>query len=146
MAAAAARKAGFVDTAFDHQLHNPDEEDDEVLFEDDENSITIQNQMFEFSDSYNIMRWIRLVILLQTIAIIIDNPSFEMSVFFRIVCRGFLLYLLEFYSRPFIDLVYIVQLFYGAIVSLLLSAMSAGGSQEIPKRVEVGYRRLSTNP
>jgi hypothetical protein len=146
MAAAAARKAGFVDTAFDHQLHNAEEDEDEDLFEDDQHSSPVPNETLEFSNSYNVMRLIRLIIVLQTIAIIIDNPSFEMSIFFRVVCRGFLMYSIQFYSRPFIDLVYIIQLFYGSIIYLALLAMSAGGSQEVPKRVEVGNRRLSTNP
>ena len=135
------RKAVVSDSAFDHQIHDFMDDtysDDET---DDEVPVT-KNQNFEFSDGYGIMRVIRLIIVVQIISIALDNPSVEMAVLFRITVRGVLFYAIRFYSRPFIDIIYLLQYFLLEIKNFFLR-------QKVPANIEkweITYRRLTTNP
>lgn len=143
------RRAGVADSAYDHQVFNPNEEGDLDISEDEEDGQEPEkmSENFEFSNSYGVMRIIKLMLFLQTIAIVIDNPSFEMSILFRIVCRGFLFYSIRFYSRPFIDLIYVIETFLSAIVNGIhyLNKQSPGGN--VFDNIQVsGARRLETNP
>lgn len=135
------RKAVVSDSAFDHQIHDfmddtysEDETDDEVP--------VTKNQNFEFSDGYGIMRIIRLILVVQIISIALDNPSLQMAVLFRITVRGVLFYAIRFYSRPFIDIIYLLQYFLLEIKNFFLR-------QKVPANIEqweITYRRLTTNP
>lgn len=136
------RKAVVSDTAFDHQIH--DFMDDDHSSDDSDNEAPeTKNQNFEFSDGYGVMRMIRLVIVIQIISIAFEDPTQQVSILFRIAVRGPLYYSIRFYSRPFIDLIYLIQYFYVAIVNAVTgyaaSNPSGGG-------VEVASRRLNTNP
>ncbi len=138
------RKAGIADTAFNHKIYNVLDDDHSSDDSDDESPET-KNQNFEFSDSYGVMRFIKLVLFIQVIGIMLDNPSTQYSVVFRIVCRGIIYYSMQFYSRPFIDLIYIIQYFLESIIAFVQK-------QQIPAtpssgNIEVDYRRrLNVNP
>jgi hypothetical protein len=71
----------------------------------------MKDPLFEFSDGYGVMRTIRLLLFIQIIAICLDNPSTQYSILYRITCRGVLFYAIRFYSRPFIDILYLIQVY-----------------------------------
>jgi hypothetical protein len=136
------RKAVVSDSAFDHELHDfmDDTYDD---YESEDEVPETKNQNFEFSDGYGVMRVMRLVIVVQIISIALENPSAEMAVLFRITVRGVLFYAIRFYSRPFIDLLYLLQYFLEAIINFFLSQHVPAD----PTNIEVTNRRkLNTNP
>lgn len=136
------RKAVVHDTAFDHQFHDflddtydEDDTDDEVP--------ETKSQNFEFSDGYGVMRMIRVVIVVQIISIALENPSLEMSSMVRIAVRGVLFYAIRFYSRPFIDLLYLIQYFLEAIINLVITQHVPAD----PGSIDISFRRrLNTNP
>ena len=135
------RKAGVHDTAFNHEIHNPV---DEVPSEDSDDEVPeTKYQYFEFSNGYYVMRIIRLILVIQVIALIIDHPSLRMAVMFDTFCRGIAKYSLQFHFRPFLDVIYIIEFFYEQIKKFLLS-------QNIPLHptsVEIVMRRrLNVNP
>jgi hypothetical protein len=139
------RKAATTDTAFTHQIHNLLDEKDDLGDEHDDKDNEIpetKNQYFEFSNSYHIMRFIRLILIIQIIGIIIDNPAIQLSLFFNICCKGILTYSLHFYSRPFLDILYVIQYFWQELTDLI-------ESQDLPATpsgIEVsGRRKLNTN-
>lgn len=134
------RKAGTVDTAFTHQLY--DLMDDKGSDNSDDEVPETKNQYFEFSNSYHIMRSIKLIFFIQIIAILVDNPAIKLSIFVDICCKGFLYYSIHFYSRPFLDILYIIQYFWQHLVQLIQSQ----NLPSTPSGVEVSGRRLNTNP
>lgn len=134
------RKAGTVDTAFTHQLY--DMMDDKGDNDSDDEVPETKNQHFEFSNSYHIMRSIKLIFFIQIIAILVDNPAIKLSVFFDVCCKGFLYYSIHFYSRPFLDILYVIQYFWQHIEQLIRSQHLPA----TPSGVAVGGRRLNTNP
>lgn len=136
------RKAVVSDSAFDHQIHDFMDDDHSSDDSDDEAPET-KNQNFEFSDGYGIMRMIRLVIVIQIISIAMEDPTQQMSVLFRIAVRGPLFYSIRFYSRPFLDLLYLIQYFYQVIVDAITAYSSTDHSGT---NIEVSSRRLNTNP
>ena len=89
----------------------PDDIDSQNSASDDEGtkSVATTNHTFEFTNNVGIVRFIRLFFILQTLAIMIDNPEIRIPVLFRMFCRGPLFYVIRFYSRPFIDVVYIIE-------------------------------------
>ena len=111
--------------------------------EDDEDSdveeVMHRDAKFEFSDSYKIMRLIKMLLLLQVLGILIDNPSIKISILFDIICRGPLFYSIRFYSRPFIDLLYLVWFFLAAIVTFFEDEVPASPDSE---NTEVSSRRF----
>jgi Ran GTPase-activating protein (RanGAP) involved in mRNA processing and transport len=134
------RKAGIHDTAFTHQIHNVV---DEVPSEDSDNEIPeTKYQYFEFSNGYFVMRVIRMIFVIQVIGMMIEHPSIGMAVMFETFCRGIAMYSLQFHFRPFLDIIYVIQLFLEKIKEFLLS-------QKIPLNptsVEIVMRRLNVNP
>jgi hypothetical protein len=135
------RKAVVSDSAFDHQVH--DFMDDTYDEEDTDDEVPeTKNQHFEFSDGYGVMRIIRAVMVVQIISVALENPSLEMSALVRITVRGVLFYAIRFYSRPFIDVLYLIQYFLEAIINFVVS-------QDVPSdpsNIVVSMRRLTTNP
>jgi hypothetical protein len=135
------RKAVVSDSAFDHQVH--DFMDDTYDEEDTDDEVPeTKNQHFEFSDGYGVMRIIRAVMVVQIISVALENPSLEMSALVRITVRGVLFYAIRFYSRPYIDVLYLIQYFLEAIINFVVS-------QDVPSdpsNIEVSMRRLNTNP
>lgn len=137
------RKAGLADSAFNHKLYDVLDDDHSSDDSDNERSAT-KNQNFEFSDGYGVMRFIKLILFIQVIGLMLDNPSVQYSIIFRIVCRGVVFYSTQFYSRPFIDLLYLIQYFLVEIVNFVRS-------QKIPTtpssgNIEVISRKLAENP
>lgn len=135
------RKAVVSDSAFDHQIHDLMDDTYSEGESDDEIPET-KNQNFEFSDGYGIMRVIRLILVIQIISIALENPSVQMAVLFRITVRGILFYSVRFYSRPFIDFLYVIQYFLEAIINFFL----AQSVPSDPNKIEITNRRLTTNP
>lgn len=135
------RKAVVSDSAFTHQIHDfmDDTYDD---YESDDEVPETKNQNFEFSDGYGIMRIIRLVIVVQIISIALENPTLEMSVLVRITVRGVLFYAIRFYSRPFLDILYLIQYFLESIINFAVSQNVPSD----PTKIEISGRRLNTNP
>jgi hypothetical protein len=87
-----------------------DPEDDDFSVDSEAGYISERkDRTFEFSDSKTIMRIIRLVLVIQVIAFVTDNPSIQIPILFRIISYGPLFYAIRFYSRPFIDFVYALQ-------------------------------------
>ncbi len=137
------RKPGIAETAFNHKIYDILDDDHTSDDEDNEKSET-KNQNFEFSDSYGVMRLIKLILFIQIIGIMLDHPSATYSAMFRIICRGVIFYSMEFYSRPFIDLLYLLQYFLLAIIKFVQS-------QNIPAtpsdgNINIESRRLNVNP
>jgi len=85
-------------------------EGDEILSQNEESEKpTLKERNFEFTSSINMMRVTRLIICLQVLGLMIDSPSIQLPVVFRIVCRLMLFYSTKFYSRPIIDMMYMWQ-------------------------------------
>ena len=109
--------------------------------DDDESDIEqekVRDAKFEFSDSYKIMRLIKLLLFVQVLGILTDNPSIKISVLFSIISRGLLFYSIRFYSRPFIDLIYLVQYFFASLIALVPAAPSSDN-------IEITRRHLLAN-
>ncbi|RYH21327.1 hypothetical protein EON65_20940 [archaeon] len=136
------RKAGVIDSAFNHQVY--DALDDIPDHDSDDEAPETKDQYFEFSDAYGIMRLIRCIIYVQIVALILDNPALRISHMLDICCRGVLYYSIHFYSRPFLDVIYIVQLFGDGIAKFFISQ----NAPKTPDNVEVTPpgRRLNVNP
>jgi hypothetical protein len=137
------RRAATDDTAFNHKLHDILSEELSDHDSDDEVPET-KNQYFEFSNSYYVMRFIKLVLFIQILGIMIDHPSIQLAVLFNIFCRGILYYSIRFYSRPFLDALYVLHYFWREITVSI-------ESQKLPATPEVeiigpGERRLNENP
>jgi hypothetical protein len=133
------RKQAIADTAFNHELH--DVLNDVASDDSDDESPELKNVNFEFTNSYHIMRLIRMILFIQTIAIAIDNPSIQLALYFDICCKGVLSYSLHFYSRPFLDILYVIQYFWHEITLVTNYAQTP----KTPSNIEVG-RRLNVNP
>ena len=70
-----------------------------------------KHRNFEFTSNLSLMRVIRACLFFQVIALICDNPDVQFPPLFNVLCRSPLYYSIRFYSRPFLDIVYLVQLF-----------------------------------
>ena len=134
------RRAATNDTAFNHKV----EEilNDELSDNSDDEIPETKNQYFEFSNSYHVMRFIRLVLYVQVIGIMLDHPALQWPVVLETFCRAILYYALHFYSRPFLDVIYVVQYFCHAITLAVQSQhLSSTPTVEVSQQ-----RRLNTNP
>lgn len=89
------------------------------------------------------MRLIRMLFVVQVIALLVDNPSISLPEVFKISCSGVLFYSLRFYSRPFFDIIYLVQYFLNSIVSFSSQQQSSASSQR--PQIEIVNRRILTN-
>lgn len=94
---------------------------------------------FEFTDNLALMRLSRMLINLQFLSLMIDNPSVQLPLLFRIVNRGPLYYVGRFYSRIIIDFVYGFQLLVGFLNAQLgsLPARPSKISVEQPQAPDV---------
>ena len=95
---------------------------------------------FEFTDNLAVMRLARMIIFLQFLSIMIDNPSTQLPVRFRIVNRGPLYYVGHFYSRIIIDFVYGFQLLVGRLNALAASLPAR------PSRISVEQPQAPATP
>ena len=135
------RKQGIADSAFNHQVHNL-LEDNTKDDESDDDVPEMKNQYFEFSNGYHIMRVIRLIFVIQIIGLLLDNPSIQIPTLFDTFCRGISFYSIHFMSRPFLDIIYVIQSFFSMLRDFLLS-------QKIPinpTSIVIEGRRLNVNP
>ncbi len=136
------RRVATDDTAFNHKLHDILNEELSDHESDDEAPET-KNQYFEFSNSYYVMRFIKLLLFIQILGIMIDHPSIQIAIIFNIFCRGILFYSLKFCSRPFLDALYVLQYFWHEITVSI-------ESQRLPATPEVEIigpgRKLNENP
>jgi len=76
---------------------------------DEEEDEEPADHTFEFTTNLNVFRFLRMIVTLQVLGVMIDNDDIPVPVFFRIVCRGPLFYAIRFYSLPFMDLIYAIQ-------------------------------------
>ncbi len=95
----------------DHVMEVYDSDDDDLTVTSHGVPPVQKDQNFEFTNSHNMMRLFRLWVTLQTMALVLDNPSTQLPILFRILCRGVLYYAARFHTRPVIDLVYAFQWF-----------------------------------
>ena len=72
---------------------------------------------FEFTNNVAVMRFIRMFLSLQIVAVMIDNTYVELPVLFRIFSRDVLFYVIRFYSRPFIDVIYLGDYYWSQIAA-----------------------------
>ena len=70
---------------------------------------------FEFTNNLYVMRLVRMFLCMEAVGIVIDTPSFYIPTMFKICCRTILFYTIRFYSRPIVDIVYIIELFLGKL-------------------------------
>lgn len=131
------RKFGLTDTAFDHNIHDYDDDDRSDEDGDDSQKAEIRSTNFEFTNNYNLMRLLKLFLWLEVMGLILDNPEYELSVLFELFNKGVLYYVLHFYSRPFIDLIYIIQTFIASLVQFIYSQTAT----KAPDDVELTYSR-----
>ncbi|KAJ1412014.1 hypothetical protein B484DRAFT_455473, partial [Ochromonadaceae sp. CCMP2298] len=132
------RKGAVYDAAMDHELHDFMDDDHSDDDSDDEAPET-KKQNFEFSDGYGVMRFLRMCLVVQVLSLALENPSIPLAVLFKIACRGVLFYAQRFYSRPFIDLLYVLQFFYKGLIAML-----PNGAGPTPSNVEITSRRLTS--
>jgi hypothetical protein len=114
-------------------------DDDTFSIDEDTKTLVTKFENFEFTDNLGVMRVVRMIITLQILGLIIDNPSIQIPLLFRVFCRGPLFYAIHFYSRPFIDAVYLVQLFFAQIASDIQSSVPSKSSAG---KIVVTARRL----
>jgi hypothetical protein len=76
---------------------------------------------FEFTNNKSVMRVFRVIIFLQMIGFICDNPAVQFPPLFDVLCRTPLFYLIRFYSYPFVDLVYLIQRIWKRAIHFLMS-------------------------
>ena len=93
------------------------------------------DHVFEFSDNVAVMRFIRAFLYLQIVGVIIDNTYVELPVLFRTFCRDLLFYVIRFYSRPFIDAIYIFDYHRSQIIRGATSVFKHGRSLSFHDRV-----------
>jgi hypothetical protein len=93
------------------------------------------DHVFEFSDNVAVMRFIRAFLYLQIVGIIIDNTYVELPVLFRTFCRDLLFYVIRFYSRPFIDAIYIFDSYRSKIIRGAASVFTHGRSLSTHDRI-----------
>ena len=89
-------------------LHELDEDDD-LTVTSHGTPPSRKESHFEFTNGQGIMQIARLWITLQVMALVCDNPSTQLPIVFRILCRGALYYAGRFHPRPFVDFVYVIQ-------------------------------------
>eukprot|EP01041_Mallomonas_annulata_P000898 gene898-1738_t len=117
--------------------HNIDDErnvqkdaDDEILLDDDfdvdidDFKPETKSRNFEFTDNLGLMRLLRVILFLQFIGIILDNPQVKTPMFFNIFCTHAFKYLIVFYSRPFADVCRIVEIFSSLILKTFNDVIS----------------------
>lgn len=127
---------------FNHAIHNLLEDN---LSEDSDDDIPeTKDQQFEFSNSYSIMRLLKMLLFVQIVALMVDHPAAELSIIFRIVMNGLLSYSTTFYSRPFLDLIYVIQYFLQSIVNFARSQDIDTPNSKI--EVSTERRSLSSEP
>ena len=54
----------------------------------------------------------KLILFLQVIAITIDATDVQLPILFTILCKGPFRYVIRFYSRPILDIIYVLQYFF----------------------------------
>ena len=144
------RKQGIADTAFNHEIH--DELNDDIDHggdgeSDDDEAPETKNQYFEFSNSYFIMRFIKLLFLIQVLSLLLDHTEIKIPILFDIYCRGLLTYSREFYSRPFLDLIYLIQYFWHSmeVLAQQQDVPTTPSNVEVDTPVDI-RRQLNINP
>jgi hypothetical protein len=93
-----------------------DLEDEEDIAADEQKAAKSKN--FEFSDNLSVFRLLKTALFLQIIAIIIDHPRTRTPPIFNMLCSPWLFYTIRFYSRPFVDAVYLLQQFLNKIIEM----------------------------
>jgi hypothetical protein len=133
------RRAATNDTAFTHKIEEVLNDGDSS--DSDNEAPETKNQYFEFSNSYFVIRFIKMVFVVQVLSLVIDHPQLKLTVLFDMCCRGILYYSIRFCSRPFLDILYVLQYFWHQ----MLAAIQSQNVSSTPT-VHVTARRLNHNP
>lgn len=87
------------------------------ISEDSNSTATVDDEIpegkhrnFEFTNNISLMRVVRACLFFQVVALICDNPDVQFPPLFNVLCRSPLYYAIRFYSRPFVDVVYLIQM------------------------------------
>lgn len=98
---------------------------------------------FEFTSNVATMKLVRAFVFLQVIALILDHPSARLPPLFRSVCKGLFYYTIRFYSRPFLDLIYIINYFIVAAQRYVRENLPSTPNGLPPINYDIpSYRRL----
>ena len=117
-----------------------DQEEQEDDVSEDEVSVLsdfkpeLKSRNFEFTDNSGIMRVLRVVLFLQIIAIVLDSPSMRVPTFFSVFCTKIFFYVLHFYSRPFLDICYVIQNAWNWIYNNISANLKSVPTNKIPGR------------
>jgi len=95
------REAGVNDDALS-------DKESEVESDNSEN-VEVRNKNFEFTNNLSMMRVVRVFMYYQFIALVIDNPAISLPPIFALFCKTPLSYTLNFYSKPFVNIIYALQ-------------------------------------
>ena len=93
------------------------------------NYLERKSRNFEFTDNLCVMRIVRTILYIQVLEFILDNPSIKIPVVFQIFCRTICYYSVRFYSRPFLDILYILQHYGSAVINYITLLNSNQGQK-----------------
>jgi Ran GTPase-activating protein (RanGAP) involved in mRNA processing and transport len=103
----------------------------------------MRNKNFEFTNNLSMMRVIRVFMFYQFIALVIDNPAISLPPVFALFCKTPLSYTLNFYSKPFISIIYVIQ---NVGISALQSLFSfVPTDRDSLPNIDSNYRKLLLN-
>ena len=105
----------------------------DILTESSDNEVPEgKDSSFEFTDNAGVMRIARMWMCLQILYLMIEHPTTQIPVIFRIMCRGVIYYSGRFYSRIVVDLMYFLDSIFTQF------ATEIGLLSEDPGNFEVG--------
>jgi hypothetical protein len=120
-------------------IHAKDAADDPVDYDDQDNDPSshhselnsdnkIQHKKIdiEFTNNFAMIRFVRMIICIQFIAIMLDHPSYQRTYLFNAFCANVASYVYKFYSRVFIDVLYIIELSYLSVIRSVQSSTGSG--------------------
>ena len=115
--------------------------------EDGDSPVEMKQRNFEFLNNVMLMRFLRSYLFVQALALALHSQdrSVRLPPFFEAVWSYFLTYTLHFYSRPFVDFVYLCQKNVPKVVSFALNIIGIYGSPHINTKapnLPVGRRVL----
>ena len=113
-----------------------------VSSDSDDNPAELKKRNFEFTSNVATMKLVRAFVFIQVIALIFDHPSVRLPPLFRSVCKGLFFYSIHFYSRPFLDLVYIINYFIVALRRYIAANLPSTPNGLPPISYDMPIRRL----
>jgi hypothetical protein len=116
--------------------------------EDDEKP-DVKSRNFEFTSNITMMHLLRVLLFFQIIGVALNNPAGTYPPLFNTVLRPVFYYCVNFYFRPFMDLVYICQYasgifrnHFGKYLDLLMNLQNVHITYDMPS-ISSAHRHLS---